>query len=1688
MNLKRKSSLKKVVALLLVMQLLLTGFPGAMKAENAGNQQSFVWLEAENYKSVSADGYYVSEEAHASNGSLLKLQTTTPNTVALASYEFNIAVSKEYDIWVLSTVRNEWLSDYNWQLNDEGYSRPLASVGESVFQSEGMPFYWHKLSSVTLDSGSHSLQFKTDEMRQGAHDVYMQGLDAIAIVPTAWEWIPNDLEQPEAPPVTVETNYLWTEAEAYSSVSGGYHTAEESQASGGNYLKLQTYEPGTVATVKYDITVPETDNYEIWSLSTVRNEYLSDYSWKLNDGAYQSPPAPFGESLYISAGMPFYWYKLSSTELSQGTHSIQFKTDSHRQAIGDNLYIQAIDAIAVVPKSWNWQPYGLNKPFDVAGASLEFVSASIENEEIDREDTVKLTVTNRSTKVFNGKLTYFAELMYKGEVVSRGEKVITKETWAAGDTGTEELQFTVPFNAPRGLYEVRTGIVNAIYADGSATAKVSDIQVGDDQQIVAALEAKVTSLTLPSVIAAGTNVSGSAQFELKQAVDFDTTGHVSLYRGDVLWYVGELEGVTTSEVAANVPQTVQFSIKLPEGIPSGNYTAEFGLHKLAAVDQPVVNIQVTNGNEKLGYKPLTYGRFVDGVLGQTHLWYANQAHTMIWDGVPFIPVGGMFTSDYIIFYSHTDPEINRTNWENDLKILQYMELHGVKDLYLNAARLTTPTWAWQYLLDYFEEHGFRYGLQVDSIKGTAVENVLPAYRIRAHDQAGSLKVEQVTGNRAVDLTVQTSSVGGFVSADSALYVAIDSLTGEIIQSGEAPVTNESVGSFTVRANITEADPEDTFTVYFTPQVSYMSHTLKNIWDAGDLIIDNVQKALGNVTLGPQFRLFVDVINNESGIVNQDESMIIDSPIYRSQFADWLENKYSTIAALNTAWKMENPIASFELAARLIPVVRGEEQSTWGRSLLLVDSANPGHNYKANSYTGVLWDDFVDFRELSYNEYLMKISDGITSVVDAPIVFKHTGTTRKYFVNNRQNGGFHGVGGEIYGHNEYYVRERSGYTYNNIEEAAQTMWFITTETQLDEDMNRKHQSGVKGYPDKETMHGHFDTLLEGGSKGIYDFLFNCSWYETCRETYAYYTAKPVQFDWLKEYRDELLVAERVESILDYRPKVYYMYPAGEMWWMANRRNVVLPGNDYRGGATLETHNNEWVVPTYDPNIKTDVLVVNMEDDPSTSVYGPKLIAQGSLKNRDKHIVYMGYRQNLGALPEIDQYFTNEFVQLADGSKVQVLDPSVSPTAEVLYKTDDNKVWALRDGKLWIIAAADFIQPFNAHEPKGNIKYLDKLDFTAVDPGNPGTGNPDNNGNPGNYGAVTGQKEEPKLTFENGMAVIQLSNDVTIPLSRIKDAGLRVIAGESEITITKEQWAAWSNSSPDADIAISVQKGDESLSQSFAVEKGVDVRLAGPGQQVSIELVDKKGTRTPLTFDAKGVTITLPISVIDTDQELLGVYRYDEKGKRWIYVGGVVDKVSSKITASVDASGIFAVIEYRQKFNDVPVKHWAFRMLQSLAAQHIVLGAGDALFEPQKHTSRAEFTALLARALKLTASSAQSGFADVNDEAWYASSVQAAVEAGLMRGIGENRFAPDQQITRAEIAVIISRALGIAADSGLADSKVSFGDEASIPQWARTHIAALHKAGIVQGRADGKFYPLETATRVEAAAFIWKMLQH
>ncbi len=200
------------------------------------------------------------------------------------------------------------------------------------------------------------------------------------------------------------------------------------------------------------------------------------------------------------------------------------------------------------------------------------------------------------------------------------------------------------------------------------------------------------------------------------------------------------------------------------------------------------------------------------------------------------------------------------------------------------------------------------------------------------------------------------------------------------------------------------------------------------------------------------------------------------------------------------------------------------------------------------------------------------------------------------------------------------------------------------------------------------------------------------------------------------------------------------------------------------------------------------------------------------------------------------------------------------------------------------------------------------------------------------------------------------------------------------------------------------------------------------------------------------------------------------------GGTTIKPSGNKGTNAFYSGETTNPSISNPFTDM-VNHWAAADVLAMNKAGIVSGVSDTLFDPDRNITRAEFAAIIARALKL--SDKKADYKDVSDE-WFAPYVGACADAGIITGY-DGYFRPNDNITRQEMAVIIVNAysyLGKADANGGIDN---FSDKAAIADWAKAAVDTASSVGLISGMGDGTFSPEANATRAQAVSIVKRLLE-
>lgn len=344
-----------------------------------------------------------------------------------------------------------------------------------------------------------------------------------------------------------------------------------------------------------------------------------------------------------------------------------------------------------------------------------------------------------------------------------------------------------------------------------------------------------------------------------------------------------------------------------------------------------------------------------------------------------------------------------------------------------------------------------------------------------------------------------------------------------------------------------------------------------------------------------------------------------------------------------------------------------------------------------------------------------------------------------------------------------------------------------------------------------------------------------------------------------------------------------------------------------------------------------------------------------------------------------------------------------------------------------------------------------------------------------------KIKPTLYLDASLGEEGVENsDVVIP------AELLIAAEEEKIEETVVMTDIAAMSIPIG--AIELKKGDSIVVKNAKLDKEQLPEAArelvgdAPVYKLDISINEKKA-------EIKGkVKVTIPYSLkAGEDPEKITVFYVGEVGELENVIG-VYDEKTRTVTFEAEHFSNYVIKMNDVKFEDVGSQFWAARYIEVLASKGIVKGSGTVeTYKPLNNLTRAEFTAMIVRTFKLFDDSAENPFTDVKETDWFYPEVVSGAKAGIIKGRPGGIFAPNDKITREEMAAIVANTLTLVLNKKPVEKAEDylgmFSDNSEIADYAKGSIAMAVKYEIIVGKPDGTYAPKNNADRAEAAKVIY-----
>lgn len=216
---------------------------------------------------------------------------------------------------------------------------------------------------------------------------------------------------------------------------------------------------------------------------------------------------------------------------------------------------------------------------------------------------------------------------------------------------------------------------------------------------------------------------------------------------------------------------------------------------------------------------------------------------------------------------------------------------------------------------------------------------------------------------------------------------------------------------------------------------------------------------------------------------------------------------------------------------------------------------------------------------------------------------------------------------------------------------------------------------------------------------------------------------------------------------------------------------------------------------------------------------------------------------------------------------------------------------------------------------------------------------------------------------------------------------------------------------------------------------------------------------------------------TDKEMTDAYDFESKVTKNFTLYAKWEKHDDEIVTA----------EWKNPFTDVKENDWFYNNIKFVSENGLMKGVTDTTFAPNENLTRAMLVTVLYRAEGELATNRSIPFSDIDMGAYYANAVSWANQNGIVNGVSENEFAPDESITREQIAAIMMRyAVYKGMDALTLEENLHFADADEISEYAVSSMNWAVGAELINGKSESLLAPKDNATRAEVAAILHRYL--
>ncbi len=228
---------------------------------------------------------------------------------------------------------------------------------------------------------------------------------------------------------------------------------------------------------------------------------------------------------------------------------------------------------------------------------------------------------------------------------------------------------------------------------------------------------------------------------------------------------------------------------------------------------------------------------------------------------------------------------------------------------------------------------------------------------------------------------------------------------------------------------------------------------------------------------------------------------------------------------------------------------------------------------------------------------------------------------------------------------------------------------------------------------------------------------------------------------------------------------------------------------------------------------------------------------------------------------------------------------------------------------------------------------------------------------------------------------------------------------------------------------------------------------------------------------GEKLSMPKAPIKNGAEFAGWYKDIDFNEAW-------DFKSDTVTENTVLYAKWNKLASMTDFTDVSDNDWFYEDVLFVTQKGLMIGTGSKVFSPNSTATRGQIVTILYRLEGSPEVKGECPFKDVASGSYYEKAIIWAASNSIVNGYGDDKFGPDDSITREQLCAIFFRYAKLRGTEigDYSEYSLDFVDKADISSWATEALCWMNANGIINGVGNNRFDPLGNATRAQAAAIL------